>query len=233
MEIIAHSMSKSQTTAQFNFVAPIYPALEHLVFGSHLDDARQAFFEDVLKANRVLLVGEGNGRFLKALVARKSAGFIKVVEKSSVMIHLAKKRAGASRKVALEFIEADFRLCQPGKEFDCIVTHFFLDQFNPPAQLAIIEKFAGLTTEDGTWINVDFVPARTLRGGLLMWLQYAFFRVVSRIEAKRCFDESLAATQSGWTIAKNIPYLGGLVVAKRYRKGLVPAMSGDTVDFKS
>jgi ubiquinone/menaquinone biosynthesis C-methylase UbiE len=129
MEIIAHSMSKSQ----FNFVAPIYPALEHLVFGSHLDDARQAFFEDVLKANRVLLVGEGNGRFLKALIARKSAGFIKVAEKSSVMIHLAKKRAGASRNVALEFIEADFRLCQPGKEFDCIVTHFFLDQFNPGA----------------------------------------------------------------------------------------------------
>ena len=137
MEIIVHSTSKSQAAAQFNLVAPIYPALERLVFGSRLDDARQAFFEEALKANRVLLVGEGNGRFLKALVARKSAGFIKVVEKSGVMIHLAKKRAGVSRKVALEFIEADFRLCQPGKEFDCIVTHFFLDQFNPPAQLTI------------------------------------------------------------------------------------------------
>jgi hypothetical protein len=42
------------TEAQFDLVAPIYPALERLVFGAHLDNARQAFLEYVLEANRIL-----------------------------------------------------------------------------------------------------------------------------------------------------------------------------------
>jgi ubiquinone/menaquinone biosynthesis C-methylase UbiE len=201
-----------------------------LVFGGHLDDARQAFFEEVLEADRVLLVGEGNGRFLKSLIARKRVGCLCIVEKSKVMMHLAKNRAGESGKIGLEFIEADFRLYRPAQEFDCVVTHFFLDLFNQPSQLAIIEKMAEFVANGGTWINVDFVPARTLRGGILMWLQYAFFRVVSRIESKRCFDESEAAAAAGWTIAEAISYLGGLVVAKRYRKGAVSAADHNTAN---
>jgi ubiquinone/menaquinone biosynthesis C-methylase UbiE len=228
MEITSSSMPARRMAAQFDLVAPIYPTLERLVFGAHLNNARQAFVENIIEADRVLLVGEGNGRFLKSLIARKQSGFIKVVEKSRAMIRSAKTRAGESRNVGLEFIEADFRLCQPGKQFDCVVTHFFLDQFNPPAQLAIIEKFAKLITRDGIWINVDFVPARTLRGGVLMWSQYAFFRLVSQIEARRCFDESAAAAAAGWTVAETISYISGLIVAKRYQRAPVPAAGQNT-----
>ena len=218
MEITGNWTPASQTGAQFDLVAPIYPALERLVFGVRLDDARQAFFKEALEADRVLLVGEGNGRFLKSLIARKRTGCICVVEKSRVMIHLAKNRAGESGEIGLQFVEADFRLYRPGQEFDSVVTHFFLDMFTPASQLAIIEKMTEFVAKGGTWINVDFVPARTLRGGILMWLQYRFFRVVSRIESKRCFDESEAAAAAGWTVAEAISYLGGLVLAKRYRR---------------
>src|SRR5215469_10516735 len=135
MEITSSSTPTCRMAAEFDLVAPIYPTLERLVFGAHLDNARQAFVESVIEASRVLLVGEGNGRFLESVIAGKQAGFIKVVEKSRAMIRLAKARAGESRNVELEFIEADFRLWQSGEEFDCIVTHFFLDLFNPAAQL--------------------------------------------------------------------------------------------------
>lgn len=205
--------------ANFDLIAPFYPILERLVFKAKLDEARRSFFDVVLEANRVLLVGEGNCRFLKSLIARKLDGYIKVVEQSGLMIRLAKNRVGRSEKVALEFVEADLRRCQPGEGFDCVVTHFFLDLFNPPAQAAIIQKFAKLTTENATWINVDFIPARTLRGRLLLWLAYRFFRTLSRIEAKSCSDESPAAAQSDWILAEAVRYLGGLVVARRYRKG--------------
>ena len=105
---MSSSTPARRMAAQFDLVAPIYPALERLVFGAHLDNARQAFVENIIEANRVLLVGEGNGRFLKSLIARKRTGFIKVVEKSRAMIRLAKTRAGESRNVGVEFIEADF-----------------------------------------------------------------------------------------------------------------------------
>jgi ubiquinone/menaquinone biosynthesis C-methylase UbiE len=177
------------------------------------------FFSRSVQANQVLLVGEGNGRFLKLLNTRKSAGHVRVIEKSSTMIRLAKNHVGPLGKINLEFVQGDFRSCQVGKGFDCVVTHFFLDLFNPPAQLAIIEKFAELTNEMATWINVDFIPARSWRGRVLMWWQYRFFRAVSRIEAKSCYDELPAALQSGWSPVEAVPYLGGLVVARRYQKG--------------
>jgi hypothetical protein len=70
MEIIGDSTPAPQRAAQFDLVAPIYPTLDRLVFGVRLDDARQAFFEEVLEADQVLLAGEGNGGFLRSLIAR-------------------------------------------------------------------------------------------------------------------------------------------------------------------
>jgi ubiquinone/menaquinone biosynthesis C-methylase UbiE len=203
---------------QFDLVAPFYPALERCVFGSRLDEARQAFYDCALQADRILLVGEGNGRFLASLLARKIGGSIRVVEKSPVMIRLAKDRIDGQREADLEFIEADIRHCIPERPFDYIVTHFFLDQFNPPAQQVIIDRFTELSTEEAAWINVDFVPPRTRGGRTLMWLQYAFFRVMTRLEARRCFDESTLAAQSGWIVLESLSFLSGFIVAKRYQK---------------
>jgi tRNA (cmo5U34)-methyltransferase len=145
------------------------------------------------------------------------------------MVRLAKDRIRKFEEVPfdLEFIETDVREYNPANKFDCVVTHFFLDLFNPLAQRSVIKRIAELTTPSGTWINVDFLSARTLRGAVLMWLQFTFFRLVSQIEARRCFDESTAAAAAGWTVIETIPYLGGLVVAKRRQKEPVPAASHD------
>lgn len=201
-------------------MAPFYPILEGWVFGSRLDNARNAFYDAVLQANRVLLVGEGNGRFLKSLLAQKMGGCIKVVEKTPMMVRLAKDRIRSLPEIRcdLEFIQTDFRNYRPEQQFDCVVTHFFLDQFNPPAQETVIERIAELSIADAIWINVDFTSPKTLGGRVLMWSQYVFFRVLSRIEATRGFDETAAAGKTGWIVADTLSFLGGLVVAKQYRK---------------
>jgi tRNA (cmo5U34)-methyltransferase len=204
--------------SRYNLVARFYPALERCVFGFHLEIARQAFLERVLPANSVLLVGEGNGRFLQSLLARKTAGRICVVDKSSVMLRLAKERNQVRGETNLKFIEADIRCYEPEDAFDCVVTHFFLDLFNPPVQQDIIERFTKWTADDATWINVDFIPPRTGRGRALMWLQYAFFRIATQIEARGCFDESTAAARAGWSVLESTGFLSGFIVGKRYKK---------------
>jgi ubiquinone/menaquinone biosynthesis C-methylase UbiE len=217
---------------RFDLVAPLYPALEQCVFGSHLNRARRAFFDAIVQADRILLVGEGNGRFLTLLLAHKNKGCIKVVEKSPVMIRLAQERTRKLGEVRcnLDFVETDVLEYSPVDRFDCVVTHFLLDLFNPPAQGHLIKRIAELTGPSGTWINVDFLPARTMRGSILMWVQYAFFRVASRIQARRCFDESTTAAAAGWTVAETLSYLGGLVVAKRYQRAPDPAAGQNTPD---
>ena len=136
------------------------------------------------------------------------------------MVRLARNRtAGLGKgKVGLEFIETDFRLYRADQPFDCIVTHFFLDLFDPPAQRIVIENLTGLAADNGTWINVDFIPPRTLAGRVLMWMQYTFFWVVSSIEARHCHDETAVAGQNGWIVAETLGFLNGLVLAKRYQK---------------
>src|SRR6202008_411021 len=91
---------------RFDLVAPLYPALEQCVFGSHLNRARRAFFDAVVQADRILLVGEGNVRFLTLLLAHKNKGCSNVVEKSAVMIRLAQERTRKLGEVRcdLEFI---------------------------------------------------------------------------------------------------------------------------------
>lgn len=134
------------------------------------------------------------------------------------MIRLAKGRIDERGKTDLKFIETDFRCYIPERPFDCIVTHFFLDQFNPPAQNVFIDRFNKLTTDSGTWINVDFIPPRTIKGRALLSLAYAFFRILSQVEARHCFDESMLAAQNGWTVSESLNFLSGFVVAKRYMK---------------
>jgi ubiquinone/menaquinone biosynthesis C-methylase UbiE len=235
MRIVTESVSRPESDHspnRFDLIAPLYPALEQCVFGSHLNRARRAFFDAVVQADRILLVGEGNGRFLTLLLAHKNKGCINVVEKSAVMIRLAQERARKLGEVRcdLDFIGTDVLEYRPADRFDCVVTHFLLDLFNPLAQRTLIKRITELTAPSGTWINVDFLPARTVRGSILMWLQYAFFRVASQIQARRCFDESTSAAAAGWTVAETLSYLSGLVVAKRYQRAPVPAAGQNTPD---
>jgi len=65
--------------AKFGLIAPFYQALERCIFGSQLDTAREAFPDDAVLANRILLAGEGNGRYLQWLLARKKEGCVRVV----------------------------------------------------------------------------------------------------------------------------------------------------------
>ena len=67
----------------FNLIARHYRWLETIVFGNQLQQARLAFVRDVGAPRRVLLVGEGNGRFLAEFVRAHPGAAIDCVEASA------------------------------------------------------------------------------------------------------------------------------------------------------
>src|SRR5260221_1197239 len=99
------------------------------------------------------------------------------------MIWLAKTRIAGRAKVDLEFVQTDFRCYTAAQPFDCIVTHFFLDLFEPRSQQILLEQLADLTIANGTWINVDFFPPRTLPGSSFMWLQITLCSTLTPLSA--------------------------------------------------
>src|SRR5271155_672237 len=144
--------------ATFDSIARFYPLLEQTVFGSTLSRAREFFVSRVLEGNNILLVGEGNGRFLFETIKQTSSASITVVDSSARML------AAAARRIAVvapcprvELIHADILEWRPpAAHYDRIVTHFFLNLFTPNRIRGIVEKISRLAAENTLWINVDF-----------------------------------------------------------------------------
>src|SRR3979411_949665 len=98
-----------------------------MVYGSVLDQARRSFVERIDRGQKILLVGEGNGRFLVEMMAQKQAGFITVVDASAMMLATLKHRIrNLDGRERVQLIHADFlEWSAPIGRFDGIITHFF------------------------------------------------------------------------------------------------------------
>jgi len=203
--------------ANFDHVAVLYPLLEQLVFGSALSRSRSVFMQEVIEGKNLLLIGEGNGRFLSDIVKQNSASAITVVDSSSQMLSAAAKRIAAIDGCAkVRFLNADFLDWQsPFAHYDRIVTHYFLDLYRPDRIRRIVEQISCLATEDSRWINVDFTKANPrMRQTFLMWAQYRFFRTCAGIEAERLFDPLSYIEQAGWRIIESKSLEQGWIAAQ-------------------
>ena len=187
----------------FDSVASFYPLLEKTIFGSTLSRARSFFISRVTEGSNILLIGEGNGRFLFELLKQTSSGSVTVVDSSARMLAAAARRlATVDHCSQIEFIHADIlEWRSPVAHYDRVVTHFFLDLFTPCCLRRVVEKISRLAKEDTLWINVDFTSEnQCLRQEVLMWAQYRFFRLSAGIQASRLFDPDPYIRHAGWKI---------------------------------
>jgi len=173
----------------FDGVAPHYRWLETLIFGQRLQEARVAFVRQIRSPRRVLIVGEGNGRFLAEFVRVHPEAEVDCIEASAGMIALA--REGGSERT--RFIEARLEEVElEAGAYDLIVTHFFLDCFGESTLPGVIEKLSRAAAGNASWLIADFhEPARgwrRRRARFLVATMYLFFRFAAGIEA-RCLVE--------------------------------------------
>ena len=182
----------------FDRVAHAYRLLETVAFGQSLQRVRVRYLSQIARPNRVLIVGEGNGRFLCELVRLHPKIDIDCVDSSARMLAFARDRIRRDDFESLpqiRFIHADILKWSSSHSYDLIVTHFFLDCFPRHAVSAIINKFAQIATSDATWLLADFtIPAdRTLaRLHAKLWLRvmYLFFRSFTGITGSELVDPS-------------------------------------------
>jgi len=120
-----------------NAIARWYRWMEYIGFGRALERRRFAFLSDVVDAKRVLVLGEGDGRFLAKIGApcktRKNTVkppcfTVDYVDLSGNMLDLARSRAG-TEYVTYHHADA-LKIPLPAGHYDLIVTHFFLDCLN-------------------------------------------------------------------------------------------------------
>lgn len=204
------------TPPRFDALAPHYAWIEAVTYGRRLQWCRTALMGDLRDARRVLILGEGDGRFLGAFLARNPEADVHVVDVSAGMLALARRRAG-SRRVTWQV--ADARAVEyPRAEYDLIVTNFFLDCFGPEDLARLVPRLASALQPGGRWLLGDFrVPPGGVAGAwsrAVLAIMYGFFRLVTRLPATRLVDPRPLLLASGLTTLRAERRLGGFLTSE-------------------
>jgi len=172
--------------------ARVYVAAEYMALGSTLAQARAQSLPALQDCRRVLLLGDGDGRFLAQLCSSGFRGEIVSVDGSQAMIRRAQRRLQSHPAAAhrVTWLCADIRTAGlPEGPFDGIVTQFFLDNFSLPTADELIRSARMITSADAVWTFADFTEPQQLEGWkrlrqrLLLFILYSTFRYTTGIEA--------------------------------------------------
>jgi ubiquinone/menaquinone biosynthesis C-methylase UbiE len=187
-KILSRAASKA---TGFDGLARFYDGMENVLAGRKLIRCREAFLTVMPPPRRVLLLGEGHGRFLSALLKIHPEINVTCVDASAKMLAVTRRRlqrSGQSTRL-ITFLRRDLlQWDPPAQAYDLIVTQFVLDCF-PPAQLtALMSRLATAAQPGARWLVSDFhLPElrgwRRLRASAILWVMYRFFRLVTKLPA--------------------------------------------------
>lgn len=191
----------------FDAIAPYYQLLETVTAGSAVQRCRTCFLPNLASTRDILLLGEGNGRFLVELLKRWPDKRVTVVDSSRRMLDLQRGRLARNHinDSNLQFVEADIREWDPPAEaFDAIVANFFLDCFRPIELQTLIHRLAGCARPNALWLVADFDQPpqffRGLRAAVILGVMYRFFRLTTRLDARRLTPPDQHLEDAGFTL---------------------------------
>ena len=195
----------------FDKLAPWYYFLETISFGNQLQQCRISQLAELKEIKNVLILGDGNGRFLESLLKSNCNAEIESLDISSNMIGLANARiTPLPNNSQVVFIHTDvFDWNFPKCKYDLVVTNFFLDCFTYSELTNLLEKISLSLKPQGKLIYGDFnVPnsllIKTLTS-LLLYGMYLFFRIFTQISANSLHNPTSLLVEKKF-ILKNEKY---------------------------
>jgi ubiquinone/menaquinone biosynthesis C-methylase UbiE len=186
-----------------DFLARWYRWLEYAAFGGALRRRREAFLFELGNPEKVLVLGDGDGRFLQLFVALYPKARVDAVDVSERMIELARARVPSDR---VTFHLSDARGF-PGGEYDLVVAHFFFDCFEEEELAALIARFTAKQ-----FLISEF--RRTQWSGLLIAGLYLFFRIVAGLRTRRLMDHRPMLERGGFRLDREETALRGLLASE-------------------
>jgi ubiquinone/menaquinone biosynthesis C-methylase UbiE len=204
----------------FDRLAPFYRTMELFTAGGKLQRCRLAFLPLVPVPERILLAGEGHGRFLPECLRRFPEAEIVVVDASRRMLEIAGSSVNTER---VEFIHADFLEWSPMEgNFDLVVTNFFLDCFPEDELTKVIAKLGGLAAPNANWLLADFQisdgRATGLRSRVIVSLLYTFFRFVCDLKANSLISPDAMIRKEGFSILHRVTHEWGLLKSEWWQR---------------
>jgi len=203
-------------------IAPYYKLLEYLSFGPSLQRTRTHFLPYLQTQQRILLLGDGDGRFLAQLLNINPTATIDSYDLSAGMILEAKSRI---TKHQVNFYEQDITTTHlPNQTYDAIVANFFFDCFNTNQLTTLIASLKLSAQPDCLWFVSDFQipiaqPAKLIAILLTRFL-YLCFALTTGLKQRQLPNYHQALTSNLLNLTHRQDSLGGILTTRLYRHNL-------------
>lgn len=195
-------------------MAPVYAGLTRIVFGHSLQFAQEFFLDQIRKNDRILILGGGSGEFLKSLLQKHPHVTIDYIDLSPRMIDLAKKRSGNLSNVNFIIGTED---TIPAHTYSVVITNFYLDLFIDKTLDRVIAQIKPHLATNVTWLATDFISEKPWHK-FFTKVMYAFFRVVTRIEANTLPDWQSALKNAGLQQITSQNFYRGFIKSSVYKR---------------
>jgi len=202
-------------------IAPYYASMEFAVFGHALERCRFHFLPELAGTRRALVLGDGDGRFLKRLLTEYPLLQADYVDCSAAMLQRARRAAGSER---VHYLCADALQQLPGSGYDLVVSHFFLDCFQRDDQAKLIAHITQAAPQ-ARWLISEFripqhrwlaAPARALIG-----VMYAFFSLATGLKTRTLADHRPLLRDAGFQLHSDATHARGLLVSELWTREAV------------
>jgi ubiquinone/menaquinone biosynthesis C-methylase UbiE len=209
-----------------NPIARFYRFFEYLRFGRALERCRFAMLPHIQIPENVLLIGDGDGRFLRELAKKQAALHIDYIDVSAVMLQLAQRHLRYAHIDPLHQIyyhQADVRTATlPRKDYDLVCCHFLFDVFSARELQPLIRRVAAHTTNDAQWIVSEFdLPSRRwsrLIAKFWIELMYRFFRITTGLTNQTLPRWRPLLTEAGFAPHKRAVWKKGFIVSELWQR---------------
>lgn len=216
----------------FDRLAPHYRWIEALFAGDRLQRCRVALLDAIPAPRKVLVFGEGNGRFLVELLRRFPNARVTVVEASEVMIDLARSRLRREGldSASVTFVQVDSLSWEPpASAFDLIVTCFFLDCFREDQLQLLIPRIASAADGDARWLVSDFQIATSglqrVLSRFIVGMLYLFFRMMTRLPGRELVDPAPLLHAAGFTCERRVEQDHSLLYSAVWRRAEIASQA--------
>ena len=211
----------SSIRPNFDPIARPYRWLEYFSFGPMLEHCRFYRLPQLVDAQRALVLGDGDGRFLGRVLQINPHLHADVVDLSPAMLQLLNARVantGAADRITLHCIDAGHFV--PSGSYDLVVTHFFLDCFTTEELSTLAARILPCLSPDARWIVSEFsipagpmsFPARLIVRGL-----YTAFGLLTGLKTRHLPDHAAALTGVGFARQEQHKWLKGLLISELWQ----------------
>jgi ubiquinone/menaquinone biosynthesis C-methylase UbiE len=203
--------------ANFGRFARVYACVEWLTFGRALARRRECFLAHprVANARRVLVLGDGDGRFTAALLERNPSAEVTALDVSAAMLVQLERRVRArtpDARLALQCADAR-EWPVPLAHYDLAVAHFFFDCFTTDELEKVIIRVAPALTPEALWLVSEFAipkhPFWTPFAKLLLRFLYLTLGSLTGLRHTHLPDHQLALKSTHFGLTNVDTALGG------------------------